>query len=961
MRIRRHRIAFVADIEKMFRQIEVDPSQWDFQRIYWREGPDVRLKEYWITRVIYGMASSLHCAVRAMFQCARDHAKTFPAAAKAIESDTYVDDLSSGADSIDEAKLLAREIDLVLQKGGFRLRDWSSNAREITETMSGAGEQTVELHQEDGTKILGLIWLTNTDEFAIRVRADGLENAMTKRQILSCISKLYDPNGYIGPVVVQAKILMQDLWKLDQSSWDKRVPENVLDRWLEFCQGIKHLVNFRVPRWLGTNAISNIQLHGFCDASSLAFGACIYVRATDITGIHSSILLIAKSRVAPIKAMTIPRLELRAAELLARLMHRVKLVCEFDKAERFMWSDSTIVLHWLKKSTYDLKTFVANRVQAIQDHSKGIQWAHVNTKDNPADLISRGMSMADFLNSQKWKHGPEWLLQPTETWPKPKLAVTTGDKAEILKEYKRSVVNVNLIQIAMESGGKPLIDRFSSWKKILRITAYVLLFIKNARVKQANRRKKRTRAMAAPELTLDGLLDAATYWAKYTQGCVYKAEIVSLQTNAKEFPSQSKIAALRPKLVQGILRVGGRISKSLLEYEERCPIIIPPKSRLCYLIMDQTHRDNMHGGIQLMMQHIRQQFWIPQLRQQLRCFVSRCMRCVRESKRTTDQIMADLPAERVRPAQPFTRLGVDMAGPYKIRDYKGSESFEKGYIAVFVCQVTRAVHLEAVTSMSSRAFLDAFHRFCARRGTPVYIYSDNGTNFVGAERELQEAAKSWRDSNVRDLMNEKGITWRFITPAAPHQGGLWEAAVKQMKHHLRRVMGPVKYTYEGLSTLLSGIEACLNSRPLCALSDDPADCAALTPAHFLNGGPIKLPLPRRIDEHENELRGRKLYQTLQAQTDAFWECWSKDYLKSLMLRPKWRKERENVKVGQLVLIESDQFAPTYWSMGRIIETHPGLDGKVRNVTIKLQGGTVRRAVQRLCILPMDHDESKHLG
>lgn len=226
--------------------------------------------------------------------------------------------------------------------------------------------------------------------------------------------------------------------------------------------------------------------------------------------------------------MTIPRLELRAAELLARLMHRARLVCEFGEAEQFMWSDSTIVLHWLKKSTYDLKTFVANRVQAIQDYSKGIRWAHVGTKDNPADLISRGMDMADFLNSQKWKHGPEWLLQPTETWPKPKLMVTTGDKAEILKEFKRPIIHVKLIQVAMECRGRSLIDRFSSWKKILRVPAYVLLFIKNAKVKNANRRKKRTRAMAAPQLSVDNLYDAAIYWVKYVQGTAYGAEIASL-------------------------------------------------------------------------------------------------------------------------------------------------------------------------------------------------------------------------------------------------------------------------------------------------------------------------------------------------------------------------------------------------------------------------------------------------
>lgn len=340
--------------------------------------------------------------------------------------------------------------------------------------------------------------------------------------------------------------------------------------------------------------------------------------------------------------------------------------------------------------------------------------------------------------------------------------------------------------------------------------------------------------------------------------------------------------------------------------------------------------------------------------------VKRCPKCYRMSKKTETQLMGSLPADRVRPVRPFYHSGVDFAGPYDIRMRAGrppsrktpqDPKTEKGYIAVFVCMVTRAVHLEAVTGMTSEAFIAAFSRFSARRGVCAKMYSDNGTTFVGANREMQEAIKTWQQKKTLDFVQAKGTEWHFITPAAPFQGGIWEAAVKSMKHHLKRVMGTQKYSFEVLQTLLAEVEACLNSRPICAMSDDKDDARALTPAHFLIGEELILPIPVRRDEPPRSAQA--LFQQIQHSLQNFWAQWSADFLNTLQQRTKWKWEKNNVQIGELALLKNENFPPTYWALGRVTVVRPGPDGFVRSVTILIDGKLYDRPIQNLCILPTD--------
>lgn len=259
----------------------------------------------------------------------------------------------------------------------------------------------------------------------------------------------------------------------------------------------------------------------------------------------------------------------------------------------------------------------------------------------------------------------------------------------------------------------------------------------------------------------------------------------------------------------------------------------------------------------------------------------------------------------------------------------------KAWIAVFVCFTTRAVHLEAVED------------FTARRSLCSTIFSDNGTNFVGARKELYSHVKA-----AHPQIAQKGIEWKFNPPSAPHFGGLWESAVKSAKHHLTRMMGDAKLSVGELSTLLCQIEACLNSRPLTPISSDPSDLEVLTPAHFLIGGPISL--PPEVDLTQESISSLKRWKYVQYLMQLFWRRWSSEYLRQLQIRGKWTSNKAPLKIGDIAIIKDENTPPTKWKLGRVVNVNPGKDGIIRVVTMRISSGAeLKRPTVKLCLLPTE--------
>ena len=404
-----------------------------------------------------------------------------------------------------------------------------------------------------------------------------------------------------------------------------------------------------------------------------------------------------------------------------------------------------------------------------------------------------------------------------------------------------------------------------------------------------------------------------------------------------------------------ILRVGGRLAHSTLPFAERHPPILDGKCRLAELLIDWAHTRALHGGFRVTYAYALQRAWIVRGRVRIKAHLRRCVVCARAAPRPLTQLMAPLPAPRVTPARPFSRSGVDYAGPFQVLSSKGRGTrSSKGYVAVFVCLCTKAVHLELVGDLTTASFLGALSRFSGRRGRPAELWSDNATNFRGADAELrrmfEEASISFH--KVADSLASEGIKWQPIPPSSPHFGGLWEAGVKSMKGHLRRVAGPRKLTYEEFSTLLVEIEMVLNSRPMGPVSGDLDDLDLLTPAHFLIGGPLAAqPHPTAADA---DLDRATHWRLVNAMRDRFWARWSREYLNSLQQRVKWSRPRESIAVGDFAIVVDSSLLGYHgkWPLARVLETYPGDDGRVRVVKVRTASGEFTRPITKIVRLPV---------
>lgn len=928
LRWRKHKYAITADAEKMYRQIEINPHHQQYQRILWRD-EDHNLVEYELSTVTYGTASAPFQAIRTLHQLAQDDKQKYPLASERTIKDMYVDDFISGGESIEETEILQREMVQLFQSGGFKLRKWSSNSTQLLEKIPAPSRESttcLDICHENIVKTLGVMWHTRVDEFHFVVNLAEQPNTFSKRTFLSDVAKLFDPFGFLAPIIISAKILFQSLW-LRGIAWDDPLPDDITNEWLSIRSKLGEITKIKIPRWLGISSkCRQIEYHGFCDASLKAYAAAIYCRTTN-NGHVSVQLLTAKTRVAPVKQVSLPNLELCGAELLAKLMDKVKSAMDIE-AEIFAWTDSTIVLDWIRSNSHK-KVFVANRITKILEHLTPAQWRHIRSKDNPADVASRGICPSQLPQHALWWHGPMWLQESAEKWPK------------LIKREER-IEDIIVATTIVDDDFSAIIEKFSSHDKLIRVITKCVLFARKCRSKESS-----INSTASDYRNTLGRL------IKYVQSISYHEEMRLLRKS--ECPS--KLASLSPFICSdGFLRVGGRLNNSNLKFGQKHPILLPREHHLTKLIISRIHSYTLHGGIKLTLATLRQNYWITNARTTIRGVIHRCIICHRYATHNKNQLMSALPAARVRQSKVFAHTGVDYAGPFNLRlsKHRGRGTF-KGFVAVFVCLATKAVHLEVASDLTAQTFIAAFKRFVSRRGPCSDLYSDNGTNFVGANRVLKssfEEAMTEISKEAAESLAIKGTNWHFIPANSPHFGGLWEAAVKSFKYHLKRIVDHTILTYEEFATMLTEIEASLNSRPLCKLSSDPCDLNALTPGHLLTGGPLNtIPEPSVLQLHENRLTRWKFLLKLHQD---FWHAWSHDYLHELQQRPKrWTQSRENLQEGDVVIVKDERLPPSNWLLARVIQTHPGADGIVRVVTIQHKSGQMKRAANRVCRLPIE--------
>ncbi|XP_075170134.1 uncharacterized protein LOC142242443 [Haematobia irritans] len=935
LRFRLYRFALTADIVKMYRQVLIDQRDRRFQYILWRHSNQDEIKTYQLNTVTYGTSAAPFLAVRSLYYIADELLDRFELGAKAIKTSFYVDDFLGGAETIEELTELKYQVTEILKMACFELDKWHSNHK------SFRNDKTVKdlnLDESSVTSALGISWDQQTDNFLFSFSPKSYPGSVTKRTILSLSSSLFDPLGFLAPLIIKAKIILQELWILN-IGWDESVPQDLHTAWMNLVHDFELLPALQISRYcLSPNPMS-IQLHGFCDSSIRAYGCCLYIRVKTMSGKVHSQLYTAKSRVAPTKRKSLPNLELCGAQLLSRLYMKTRNILNIPKSSVFLWTDSQIVLHWLKQHSSTLSVFVGNRISEIQDSTSGCNWRHVPSSLNPADIVSRGSTVQE-LQSSIWFSGPDFLTQESEKWPPNRCDEI--DHEIVNKEKRKTTLNLQL----QPNRVSQFVENCSSYIKIIRVVAWIFRFFYKLSFSKST--------FATTDTLQPQELDRAVLSIVWNiQQTHFKDDI---KRALKKQDPEGSLKCLNPFIDSSsgidILKVGGRLELADIPEAQKHPIILPKDNNFVICYVRHLHIKNYHAGPKALVSLTRMRYWIINLRSLCRKIVNSCPHCIRYRPKLLQQMMSNLPEDRLNPSRVFARCAVDFCGPVNTYLRIRGKIPYKTYIAVFVCLATKAVHIEAVSDLSTDAFIAALKRMIGRRGLPTDIYCDNGTNFVGANSKLKDLKNFlFEDKHRNEIVNyctNEFVNFHFIPPRAPHFGGLWEAAVKSAKGHLNRTLSNTRLTFEELVTALVEIESILNSRPISPMSSDPSDFEALTPGHFITGSALRS-LPDR-EVTSNNISNLEHWAQITALKQRFWKKWSHEYINELQVRNKWTASVSNIAIGSLVLVHEDNIPPQKWLMGRIINAVPGRDGRIRVADVNTTKGVIRRPIHKLALL-----------
>ncbi|XP_071095446.1 uncharacterized protein [Haliotis cracherodii] len=726
----------------------------------------------------------------------------------------------------------------------------------------------------------------------------------------------------------------KDKSKLPES-WDDSLHPDLEEKVLQWYRELADLKSLYFPRWIefGTE-IASSSLHVFVDASQDAFGAVIYLVSVNEHRTASQ-LVAAKSHVAPLKAISVPRVELMAAVLGVKLLLAIAKGLEMSPYDARIWSDSMNVLWWIKSHSRSFKPFVANRVGFIQEVTKPSQWMHVPTKLNTADILTKGCK-PETLGTKAWLQGPEFLKLDVSQWPK---QIHAFQKVEM---ERKTGSNMKVTMMVQDVDQTWRLDpcRFSDWKRLCRVFAWVYRFLSNSRTQKDMRRKE--------ELDLEEIEGAERKLISEDQKEAFPKEYWALYHGSR-IPPKSKLIGLQPFLDEtGVMRLNGRLRfAEVLSWEARFPIILPRKSHVTKLIVKHHHEMCHHMGTNTTLASLSSKFWIISSREEIREWENACSWCKKQKAKPAQQLMGNLPKVRVVCSmRAFVQAGVDFAGPFLTVQGRG-KSRQKRYLCLFTCLATRAVHLEIAFGLDTNSFLNALFRMAHRRGMPKEIISDNGTNFVGAVKELKELVTSLDSDITKSKLANRGIVWRFNPPNAPHFGGIFESMVKSAKRAIYAVLSSSDVTDEELMTAFTGAEALLNSRPLTYQSAHTQDDVPLTPNHFLHGQ-LGGDFAPEIDS--TSFSPQKRWRRIQELIRHIWRRWMREWLPTLNVRKKWVTSSRDFQVDDVVIVVSQDNPRGTWPMGRILKTYPGKDGHVRVVDVKVGGSRLTRPVTKICPL-----------
>lgn len=699
---RQRRVAISGDVEEMFHQIRIRKEDTQAQRFLWRDNAADPPRILVMDVATFGAACSPCSSLYVKNVNAEEFRNQFPRAVDAIVYNHYVDDLLDSCDNEEEAIELAIQVKTIHAAAGFNIRNWLSNSSTVLERIEGAcADKQIAFHADriasgKTDKVLGMMWDSVSDVFtfssAVRSELQPMVyegKIPTKREILKCVMSLFDPMGFLSHFSIHGRIIIQEVWQ-SGISWDDLIDERLNEQWKEWVAYFSKLGEIRIPRCYFNvpKQPENIELHIFTDASEKAYCCAAYFR-TIIEGKPRSTLVCAKSKVAPIKPMSIPRLELQAAVLGARMAETICKNHNLSITKRIFWSDSFTVLSWIRSNHRRYKQFVAFRIGDLLSKTEISEWRWIPSKLNVADDGTKWANGPSFLPNARWFIGPAFLSMPEEFWPEHQQSVPeTDEELKMCMIHKEHVIE-EFVDIS----------RFSKWERLLRATAYVIRFSSNCR-NRARELPIESGCLKQHELKL-----AEHILLKIAQSSKYNEEVATLEKNGSSgkcrvIEKSSTIYKLSPFLDDdGLLRADGRITIDVIDYDARFPIILPKDHRISLLLVDWFHRKYLHANRETVVNEVKQKYHIPRMRVLIGKVRAQCQQCKISMATPRPPKMAPLPKARLQSyCRPFSFVGIDFFGPITVTVGRRQE---KRWVALFTCLVIRAVHLEVTHTMTT--------------------------------------------------------------------------------------------------------------------------------------------------------------------------------------------------------------------------------------------------------------------
>jgi len=912
LKIRADRYLVMADIKSAYLMIKLK-TDYDKNKfsILWidRNG---KLVAYRYKSIVFGYISSpfmLHYIIR-------HHLKNYPDddCTDLIKNQMYVDNLFYTGRNVDCLRSTYLEACKRLAEGGFELREWASNCSDLSVQFEADNRSMIA--PETTVKVLGYNYCATSDE--LRIADFDVKSALsvTKREVLSYVARVFDPLGFVLPVLVAAKIFLSRLWK-QKLEWDEQLEPDLVEQWNRVKSSIDKVTTLTFNR--SAYEGDEISLTLFCDSSKSAYGFCCYVKCASSV---DSQLLFAKVKVAPKKSKTLPTLELLAAFMALKCLPSIIKSLKGRVTDVSVCIDAQVVLSWiLTKNVKSKNVFARNRIadisklrtEILELWGVDVKFRYVPTDINPSDLLTRGLTFDEFSNRLKfWKRGPEFLNEQIVDWP--------SEPLNCLSENSK-LLTMNVVHDA-KSNVIP-VEKFSSLSKMIRVVTLVLKFISKLRKSQESEldlaQKARVRVFA---------IEQSKFFSQereYLLGIGNRDHVPPLVKNLNLYIDDD-----------GLIRSKGRLAQCDYFSEDiRNPVLLPRHSPVTGLVIADVHRRCMHMGVATTLAGVRKGgFWIPKGRAAVHGVLSRCIDCKKINAHPYKYPKPnDYVRDKVNFVTPFNSCGIDFTGHFWVRI---DDVSRKMYLLVFTCLNIRAIHLELLPDMSCRSFLLAFIRFTNAHGMPSSIYSDNAQTFLTSMGIVENSSISDEFSNY---LIENNVRHIRIPLYSAWVGAAWERMIRTVKSALYKVVGRKKMCYFELITVISDIVNVVNSRPLTYRGNDD-DLEFITPNNFLKNDTGRSLLFGGVCGAELTVPNRRELVTAlerrETMLERFKELWYDDYLLSLretnrdLYQEEWQ---DRIQVDDVVMISAPNKPRPSWQMGRVCETLRGKDGKIRCVKV----------------------------